>query len=68
MTYDQLAPLVGRRVRLTARNGYQRVGLLTTHDYGHCVDYLIDNQGGFPLESYDRLEVMGPNGRYEVQS
>ena len=66
LSYEALEPHVGQRVRLTARNGYQKAGLLTVKDYGHCVDYLIDGYGGFPLESYETLEVMAPNGRYQL--
>lgn len=65
--YETLAQYEGQRARVTYRNGYRRSGVVTTHDYGHCVDVRLDGHGGFVHgdDNPHTVEIMGSNGRYE---
>ncbi len=72
MTYDEvigvIKPLVGERIRVTALNNYQRVGVV---GLWNCpgrdpIPTLGGNLCGGEYDKSIRVEVMAPNGRYRI--
>lgn len=73
ITYEDVAALAGERVRITYANADrtaiigQRVGVVTTHDYGHTVDVRLDGHGGWLHGNEVKLEVMERRRYREVK-
>jgi hypothetical protein len=66
----ELAKLRGERVRITYGNGHrpgtQQTGVVSTRDFGHCVDTLLDGHGGQMYGDVIRIEQMQHSGRYAI--
>lgn len=72
MTYDEVIAIaltnVGQRLRVTAPNGYQSVGVVGTwrnRSSGEVLPTLDNRLMGGEYDGMTAVEVMGANGRYK---